>query len=1328
MQPGASPVSPEQLSLQSVVDYCNSCTLGGKYIGKDPSGQLVSIGNFFGWSVSIPKETKDFLREFETTASRYHQINSLLNPVKAIDQRRVHVLAPADRCTVNRTMDISKGLLNSQAGKLHEAETALVNYLANKNSADGTKETTKMVSHLWTTVLQADFKPESRDAYLRQLRTRLSSAQKFNGLDSVAEYALAMSHLESHYHQLMIGNAHEEFSKAGVELTREQIQQLPKAPVGFYKSDLTRAEIALTSYISEKDNPDLDQSKLDELTAEFSKQLEAAKFDGQERTEYLTHVRAIFSDASKANFNNSLVDYLHVTTKLRDIHHGPEAQIYERPRTPTLSPTASPTFEFPDPLEDVSVEATLTSLSTLKPRELPSEETLKLLDPRDLDTLRKSHMEVEQRLSIIEVEDEEFEAVVMGEDFPLEEASLKSSLPTPDKPVEDDPEWGDFVSGSVSTVPTTTPPPLSSSDSEPELGAVNVEKSSYLNSVITALIPGHVERDIETASTDTDAGYDDFLEDMNWSDWQELDETDRQDFHRLRANTITDTEQLRPARVMELDVTQAPLPQDVKIASPLTPEQKHQARTHWNDLFSELYGFDMNTLPAHEQRELDIALYHASVKDGQPATKEELKSALREHKSLSEHYLPGSVAALRTFLKDYFPTAQLEEQLDAIQEKLNLDYEQMSRLKYVVGFMTKQVVPALCESPFDAQRNPVEQLERVEELLNHLDDPLEGLITQMQEGVIGQLDHPASELVIALSLQDITKVKDSLNQKKAALEMLIENDFSHDKNLQQGNVRLYRAALHAAEEKLKHTEEKLAKTSRFNLIKRHTRGQKVTALKTLKASLERRLKEEEERQVEPVLVKNIVGQLHKTKKVLTKQLEAARIDKGSFTHSLEHTLNHNPWQPIHKEYVMAHNGVYYSYKIDTTPSGAVSWSLEPDEEGHYLKLDGSRKDVFDLEHGGRSSMSPKEKEHTINSWIVRMTDDAGRPVIHKIRTGVPVSFPMFAAQAAEQDIFNVTVTRMRETLGLMVLEAMGDKPEFKDAVENGTPIDFTAVHTSLLSPDRVRATANEKAKALSPKLQKLVASKLDDEMVMHRFIQMAIDELSNNGPTAIEFTDSAGEKQAVKVNYTGVLFSCPVNKMGQKDFYKVWEQADPINEKASLDMFGGMDPSQPIGGRVGEFLRTTDKSEAFKNLMIHCTRQVQYILHNKLHHEDQDMALLLAGLLNIIGQHAADGYHDFCKSGKDRTGYVNQFCIELAALIDTLGNGEVPPMDLPTSIFKRFSAQSALVSTGQLEIIGQCLGELGAKIDQGPARHGNNYHRVHFDSKVSAPLVGTIDA
>ena len=869
MQPGASPVSPEQLSLKSVVDYCNSCTLGGRFIGKDSAGQLVSIGSFFGWSVTIPEETKAFLKEFETTASRYHQINSLLNPVSAIDQRRVHVLDPADRCTVNRAMDVSKGLLASQAGALHEAESALVNFLANKDSANGTKEITKMVSHLWTTVLQSDFKPESRDAYLRQLRVRLSLAQKFNGLDSVSEYALAMSHLESHYHQLMVENAHEEFSKANAELTREQIQQLPKTPVGFYKSDLTRAEIALTSYISEKDNPDLDQDKLDELTGEFSKQLEAAEFKDQERTEYLTHVRAIFSDASKANFNNSLVDYLHVTTKLRDVHHGPEAQIYERPRTPTLSPTASTTFEFPDPLVDVSVEATLTSLSTLKTRELPSEATLKLLDPRDLDNLRKSHLEVEQRFSTIDTEDDEFEAVVIGEEFPLEKASIR--VPTPVTQNEDDPEWGEFVSGTVSTAPATPPPPVSSSDSGSELesGFTVMEKEprpTYLNSVIAALVPGKVERDIETASTDTDAGYDEFLEDMNWSDWQELDENDRQDFYRLRANTVTDAERLQPVRQMELDITQAPLPQDVKIASPLTPAQKQQAQKEWKESFSELYDFDMNTLPAHEQRALDIALYHASAKDGRPATKAELKSALGQHKSLVEYYLPGSIPALQTLFRGpYFPTAQLEDKLDPIQERLHLDYDQMSRLKYVVGFMTKQVVPALCESPYDAQRHPVEQLERLDELLNHIEDPLEGLITQMQEGVIGQLDHPASELVTSLSLQDLIKVKDSLNQKKAALEILIENDFSHDKNLQQGNIRLYRAALHAAEEKLKHTEEKLARTSRFNVLKRRTRGQKVTALNTLTSSLERRLKEEENRQTEPVLVKNIVGQLHKTR-------------------------------------------------------------------------------------------------------------------------------------------------------------------------------------------------------------------------------------------------------------------------------------------------------------------------------------------------------------------------------------------------------------------------------------------------------------------------------
>ena len=53
------------------------------------------------------------------------------------------------------------------------------------------------------------------------------------------------------------------------------------------------------------------------------------------------------------------------------------------------------------------------------------------------------------------------------------------------------------------------------------------------------------------------------------------------------------------------------------------------------------------------------------------------------------------------------------------------------------------------------------------------------------------------------------------------------------------------------------------------------------------------------------------------------------------------------------------------------------------------------------------------------------------------------------------------------------------------------------------------------------------------------------------------------------MKYDGVLFSCPINKMGQKKFagvlnYDVWKDADPVNEAAVLKMFGGTDVSAEL--------------------------------------------------------------------------------------------------------------------------------------------------------------------
>ena len=188
----------------------------------------------------------------------------------------------------------------------------------------------------------------------------------------------------------------------------------------------------------------------------------------------------------------------------------------------------------------------------------------------------------------------------------------------------------------------------------------------------------------------------------------------------------------------------------------------------------------------------------------------------------------------------------------------------------------------------------------------------------------------------------------------------------------------------------------------------------------------------------------------------------------------------------------------------------MHWS--PGEGLHALDSDehAGKTDVFKMDHGGRSSMSTTEENHAVNGWVVRMKAGDDR-IMRKVRTGVPVPFPLIGRET-EQIIQAITVQRLRETIALMLLESKGHTQEFQDAVDNpNQAIDFNAIHTSLLSPDKVRKALNSFAEKLpkNSKLRGIIKKKLDNEMAMHKYLQEAIRELSA-APTTIQFHDEEG--------------------------------------------------------------------------------------------------------------------------------------------------------------------------------------------------------------------------
>ncbi|MGI9274492.1 MAG: inositol phosphate phosphatase SopB [Endozoicomonas sp.] len=752
-----------------------------------------------------------------------------------------------------------------------------------------------------------------------------------------------------------------------------------------------------------------------------------------------------------------------------------------------------------------------------------------------------------------------------------------------------------------------------------------------------------------------------------------------------------------------------------RFANPLGPEEQTRAAKMWNECITEAYGGEgIRSLPEFEKRRLHTSFYHLCLNSEIPPTKSQLMEALKQHRSAIEELFPGTSEEVKKqpgLAKQPIMNG-LANCVESLARSLNLDVASIQAMTKTARVM-EQCAQALASSPYDDDGGAAARKEQLIELKRQL-DTCRGPFDQIP----GHESNNPNMVELHMPMeQDLGALHKQLDEQIAVMDQLIENDFSQHRNLATGKQRMLEGALQTIKAERDQVTKALPLATKKKVMK--ALQAKLNGLALLEQNYNEQLSALSVAPAGNQLEPDIVQKLHEFKAHLGEQMKAARIGSGAIKKGLQTALKTSAWLPVNKHYVMRHDGKLHHYDVENIPAGAMHWSTEAGL--HPLGADGhaDKTDVFKMAHGGRSSMSPEAEDHAVNAWVVKMKAD-DKKVMHKVRTAVPVPFPLIGT-ASDKFVQAITVRRLRETIALMLLESMGNTEAFRDAVDNpDKSIEFNAIHTSLLSPDKVREYLNTAADFLPDgfKLKKLVKKNLENEAAMLGYLQEAIKDLSE-GHTAVEFHDEHGNNHTVKVKYDGVLFACPVNKMGQKKFkgvvpFNVWEDADPINMAAAKKMFGGMEVTEKLTGWVGAYLASPNSPDK-KVLVEKLSRQIQHILANKLHHSDQNMALLLPSLLNTLGQYAADGYHDFCKSGKDRTGLENQHAIMKRAQIHATGDTDVPPVDAPQSQDERFSNQSALACTGQSEIVQQNFAEAGLKIDLGGKSTGQPlYDRVHY--------------
>lgn len=1340
---------PIPLSMVEVRKQCDAND-DGSYLVSDGKGKVEGQGYWSSWgsyAVGLATGTQTLISQIRAYSKRHYELSALIANGKAIGERTVALPDDEYGYTAGTIREISEDLAHTAAGSLIEAENALISHFLLKNSYDDEQEVVDaLMKQLKQALKDANLSKTNHDSYLRQLRSMISEAYRKDD----HSYAAADLH----------------------QVTQTLVDMCKMDKVMIWHREVCDAEAALIKFIQQKDNDDEDTEKVQELTDKLSDALDKALNSDipllpEEHDQFLKQVRAVTCDASMVNLH-ALTDYCAISQSLADMTMEEGTNVMHRPLSISddeMSSSGSETIKEPaskqprldtsdsDDEEGEVFEATefnsfggaslfpepeeeFTSLST---RNIPLDPSKSLPvfrhQPRPLEPEATITADVASTLGL----NPEMTLTLTGR--PAQSLMQVHDEIKVDTSIEDD--WNE---------PLTTRPELRATtqaevdEIRTELGVDDPGEIDRMRTLAAEAIEDENRRmqDVLQAldtqrQLSTDSDEDDELDDLliedgilDLDEFEEVEANLRQRLQTMsRDETPPDVASPSPPSPTSTEAPVQPSP-ELKLAHPLTRDERAQLNPLWVGKFQDLYGLPISDLPAYERKQLDIAYYNACHKDGQPAGLQQLEEALKGHKNMTESLLPGTCQTLREQgnYQPFFPTSDLWNQCKPQFDQLRLSVSNKERFEHIFGFF-KRTVPLLCESPYDGQGNLQQQLIMLQSLQQYLPQMRAEIVEPFVSDVATQRDDPALGMSVAIP-QDLDLLERRIAAKIKALQTMIQNDFRQHANLKKGMIKLHRGALEAVNKALDEAEhERDSHHGKFKKLnpKYHAAKRRCLTLQVLKKELEDDLAQHADTKAQSMLVPDIIHRLHKTRKDLSVVLEKAGINKKAFKDGLEKEINLQKWDVVQKTYVMEHEGKYHYFKVQNSPVSATRVERDPATGEFRINFDGGEgADAFGLDNGGRSSMSPQTQDHAVNLWAVNVTnEETGEVVLQKVRSGVPVSFPMFARKATDQAITNVVVERLREIIGLSLLSSPTKREQLLRAIDNPNErVDFTEIHTSLLSPDRVRRLLNAVSGQLGEGAQKKIASVLDDEQEMHRFIISAMKEL-NESNTLINFRDTAGEEHVVAVKYDGILFSCPINSMGQKWAYNVWKQADDQNKASAIRMFGGTNPNEPMGGKVQEFLDRPDVSDEQKNLVKKAAQMVQLILHNKMHHEDNEVGVLLGGLLSILGQHVVDSYHDFCKSGKDRTGYENQFCIHLATMLSVMGNKDIPPIDLPDSIAKRLSAQTALATTGQVEVVLQCLAEMGLKIDQGPARTGNVYHQVHFDDKKNTPKVGTVE-
>ena len=352
------------------------------------------------------------------------------------------------------------------------------------------------------------------------------------------------------------------------------------------------------------------------------------------------------------------------------------------------------------------------------------------------------------------------------------------------------------------------------------------------------------------------------------------------------------------------------------------------------------------------------------------------------------------------------------------------------------------------------------------------------------------------------------------------------------------------------------------------------------------------------------------------------QFDVAKQAKSGLEKNSQHLLNSLSWDRLQKEFSYADK----AFESITVPA-------------QEMKLAGNQ--IFPVRYKESvGSGNTVETDHAVNLWSSKLTvqkADTGQAVtlFEAVRHGVLSPYGIDKNNLKRQEGAR---NRAREIVTAVLFS---DNQKLQQAL-NGETVQLRLTSTSLLTPVNIGSFTEKQ--------------QLQDQFE-------AWEWLAQKDPLILTIRDAEGQLKDVKIDLQVIKFNSGVNEFaltlghGPLTFINGHRYADKYNQQSLVQLLGHdflEKSSAVVGGGVGEYLGQATDSKNI-GLIKQLADEIKEIWVKKLHHQDGGDPYKLARRIVFLSYliKVIPCYN--CKSGKDRTGWLDAEVKMMAAILHHTG-------------------------------------------------------------------------